>query len=67
MSLAAVRWDRKPSYSLAQAAQCRALGEVRPVISPWGNAMRLQIDHEIELASIHGAAWAGHDRRLAVR
>lgn len=62
-----IRWDRKPNYSLAAAATCRELAEVRPSVAPWGNAMRLQLDHEAELAQIHGAAYRAHDRRLAVR
>lgn len=62
-----IRWDRSPNYSLAAAAQCRELHEVRPSIAPWGNAMRLQLEHDAEIASIVGQAWRGHDRRLAVR
>lgn len=59
----AIRWDRKPSYSLKAAATCRELHQVRPVIAPWGNAMRLQLDHDLEVAQLIGDA----DRRAHAR
>lgn len=62
-----IRWNSKPRYSLAAAANCRELAEVRPPITPWGNAMRLQLDHDAEVAALRAQAWFGHDRRLAVR
>jgi hypothetical protein len=46
------RFTTKPGYSLKSAATCRELAEVRPPITPWGNAMRLQLDHELELAQL---------------
>ena len=56
-----IRWDVKPRYSLAAAANCRELAQVRPPITPWGNAMRLQLDHQDEVDRIMGealrAAW----------
>ncbi len=62
-----IRWDLKPRYSLTAAANCRELAQVRPLIAPWGNAMRLQLDHQAEVERLEGQAWRAHDPRLAVR
>jgi hypothetical protein len=57
MSRDGIRWGVKPSNLvpaglLQLAPQPRELAEVRPTIAPWGNAMRLELDHQIELASM---------------
>lgn len=67
MTATFIRWDSKPRYSLAAAANCRELVELRPLIAPWGNAMRLQLDHQAEVDALEGQAWRAHDRRLVVR
>jgi hypothetical protein len=63
----AIRWSLKPSYSLQAAASCRELADVRPVITPWGNAMRLQLDHDAEVALIERQGFQAVERRQAVR
>jgi hypothetical protein len=56
-----------PAGLLQDAAPARELHEVRPPITPWGNAMRLQLDHEAEVSRILAEAYVGADRRQAVR
>lgn len=67
-----IRWAVRPSNLvpaglLQNAAAPRELAQVRPLITPWGNAMRLELDHQAEMASIFGAGYRGSDRRLQVR
>lgn len=56
-----------PAGLLQDAAPPRELVEVAPWrVTAWGNAMRLEIDHQLEIDRLHAEAWRAHDPRLVI-
>ncbi len=52
-----IRWAVRPSNLvpaglLQNAPPPRPLTDFRPLIAPWGNAMRVDLDHTLEMAAM---------------